>query len=158
MKPVEIQHKSLTHEALLQKAREIPGAWTGLKIAVLLLLKSGYRPNELNKAFGLSRQTMTRWVHQANENGLAALEKTPPPGRPSRLTDDIRGLVEMDLMQAPGTFGLSRGQWSAQKLQKHLKRRYGIDVKIRQARNYFNELKPDEQRKSIKILGREVDL
>ncbi len=146
MKALNIDNKTVDVDALLRKAKEIPGAWTGLKIAILILLKEGHRPTELNKVFGLSRQTMTRWVHQVNEEGLEALEKTPPPGRPSQLSDESKRQLEEDLLEDPRVFGLPRGKWNAHKLQLHLQRRFGIKVKTRQARNYLNELRPGAPR------------
>jgi transposase len=143
VKALNIDNKSVDTDALLRKAKEIPGAWTGLKIAILILLKEGHRPTDLNKVFGLSRQTMTRWVHQVNEEGLEALEKTPPPGRPSQLSEEVKCQIEVDLLEDPRVFGLPRGKWNAHKLQLHLQRRYGIKVKTRQARNYLNEFKLD---------------
>lgn len=158
MKPVRITNREATLEALIQRAKEIPGAWVGLKIAVLVLIKGGYRPAELNRVFGLSRQTMTRWVHEVNEGGLDALEKTPPPGRPSRLNDEQREAVAKDLNENPSRFGLPRGRWNGRMLQMHLKKHYGVDVKIRQARNYLNELAPEDALTKIRILGKEINI
>ena len=158
MKPVRITNRDATREALIGRAKEIPGAWIGVKIAVLLLIKSGYRPAELNRVFGLSRQTMTRWVHELNEDGLGTLEKTPPPGRPSRLSDEQRDAVARDLRESPASFGMPRGRWNGRALQMHLKKEYGVDVKIRQARNYFNELAPEDALTTIRILGKEINI
>ena len=141
MKPLRITNRCVTEKALLEKAKDIPGAWTGLRIAVLILLRNGHSPAQINRTFGLSRQTTTRWVHRVNELGLDGLEKTPPPGRPSRIDGETRKMLASDLLEDPKTFGLPRGKWNAHKLQLHLKRRYGVDMKIRQARNYLNELK-----------------
>lgn len=154
MKALGIKNRSVTEAELIQKAKEIPGAWTGLKIATLILLKNGHRPTELNRTFGLSRQTMTRWVHQVNEKGLEALEKTPPPGRPAQMTDEVKSQVEMDLIEDPKRYGLPSGKWNVHKLQLHLKRRYGIKVKSRQARNYLNELKPPDGKKQLIVFGK----
>lgn len=156
MKALDIKNKSISEKKLLEKAKEIPGAWTGLKIATLILLKNGHRPTELNRAFGLSRQTMTRWVHQVNDKGLDALEKTPPPGRPCRMTDEVKAQVEMDLLEDPKKYGLAAGKWNVHKLQRHLQRRYGIKVKMRQARNYFNELKPPDEKKQFVLFGQKA--
>ena len=153
MKALNIDNKSVTTDSLLDRAKEIPGAWTGLKIAILILMKNGYRPTELNKVFGLSRQTMTRWVHQVNEEGLESLEKTPPPGRPSQLSDEVKNRLEMDLIEDPRVFGLPRGKWNAHKLQLHMQRRYGIKVKTRQARNYLNELKVPAKNRGLQLFS-----
>jgi len=137
MKTLEIENKEVTVSRLLQKAREIPGAWTGLKIAVLILMKAGWRPKDLESVFGLNRQTMTRWIHQVNEGGLERIEKNPPPGRPKGLTEAVGKQLEKDLSQAPETFGLPNGHWNAPVLATHLAQRFGIKIKTRQARNWL---------------------
>lgn len=153
VKALNLKNKTLTTECMIHAAKDIPGAWTGLKIAALILLQNGYKPTEIGSLFGLSRQTMTRWVHQANERGLESLEKTPPPGRPSRLTDEVRELLETDMREDPRVYGLPRGGWNPAKLQMHLQRKYGIKVKNRQARNYFNELQPAGRNILEKMFG-----
>ena len=153
VKALNIDNKTVTTDSLLDKAREIPGAWTGLKIAILILMRNGYRPTELNKVFGLSRQTMTRWVHQVNEEGLESLEKTPPPGRPSQLTEEAKNQLELDLLEDPKVFGLARGKWNAHKLQLHLQRRYGVKVKTRQARNYLNDFRFPARSRGLQLFS-----
>lgn len=87
MKALAIEHSDVTREKLLALAEETPGAWLGLKIAVLVLLLDGYRPTFLTRLFGLSRMTLTRWVNQGGTGGV--LER-PRPGRPTALTVRLR--------------------------------------------------------------------
>ncbi len=140
MGPLRIENEVVTTRELLRMAKTLPGAWTGLKIAVLILIKNGWRPSELQETFGLSRQTMTRWVHEVNDAGIEAVVKTPPPGRPGQLTSEIKQQLIEDLDIGPREFGYSRKKWNAPTLVNHLKEHYGIEVKVRQARNYLKEL------------------
>lgn len=140
MGPLSIKKEGVTTRELMKMAKTVPGAWTGLKIAVLILIQNGRRTSELQDTFGLSRQTMTRWVHEVNQDGLEAVRKTPPPGRPSQLTDEIKEQLRHDLEASPQDFGYGRKKWNAPTLVNHLEEHYGIEVKVRQARNYLKEL------------------
>lgn len=140
MTGLSIDNKEVSVEALARSARDIPGAWTGLKIAALILAQKGWRTGELCDTFGLSRQTLARWVHEANEKGLESLEKTPPPGRPKQLTEDIREELEKDINKSPEHFGFAKKRWTGPVLARHLESKYDINVKVRQARNYLQEI------------------
>ena len=69
MKPLHITRAEVTRGRLLALAEEVPGAWLGIKIAVLVLLLDGYRPTFLARLFGVSRMSLTRWVHRLNREG-----------------------------------------------------------------------------------------
>ena len=144
MPTLKLENEGLDTEELVRRAKRIPGAWTGLKIAVLILMKNGWRTGELSDTFGLSRQTLTRWVHEANERGIESLQKKPPPGRPGQLTEEIRAELEEDVETSPEDFGFNRKKWNAPLLAKHLDQQYGVKVKVRQARNYLREIRSEE--------------
>ena len=64
MKALSIERSDVTREKLLALAEEALGAWLGLKVAVLVLFLDGYRPTFLCQLLGLSRMSLTRWVHR----------------------------------------------------------------------------------------------
>ena len=50
MKTIDITHPKVTRENLIVFAKNIPGAWIGLKVAALLLVLEGQRGmNKMNK-------------------------------------------------------------------------------------------------------------
>ena len=97
MRALQIRRSEVTRERLLALAEEIPGAWLGVKIAVVVLLLDGYRPTFLARLFGVSRMSLTRWVHRLNRQGLAGVVEKPRPGRPTQLTARLRRQVLVDL-------------------------------------------------------------
>jgi hypothetical protein len=54
MKALSIEQPEVTREKLLALAKQIPGAWIGIKIAALLLILEGQRPGWISALFGLS--------------------------------------------------------------------------------------------------------
>lgn len=131
---------AIRREQLLALAEQTPGAWLGLKIAVLVLLLDGYRPTFLAQLFGFSRMSLTRWVHRLNREGLAGLQDRPRPGRPTQLTTRVRQQLQRDLENPPERFGLPRVVWDGPTLAAHLRRRFGIHVQARQAQNWLHRL------------------
>ena len=51
MKALTLDHPGLTREALLCIADRTPGAWIGIRIAVLLLILAGWKSAQCSRAF-----------------------------------------------------------------------------------------------------------
>ena len=75
MRPPSLQltHPEATRARLGALANETPGAWVGMKIAALLLILEGQRPGWISEVLGLTRMSLTRWIHGLNADGLLAL-------------------------------------------------------------------------------------
>ena len=137
---LELTHPHATRTRLLALAKEIPGAWIGIKIAALLLLLEGQRPGWIAEVLGPTRMSLTRWIHGVNAAGLPALRPKPRPGRPRRLTPQVRQALAAHLEQSPQAFGLPRVQWDGPTLVVHLKRQFGIALKVRQCQMWMHQL------------------
>lgn len=135
-----LTHPEASREHLLAFARKIPGAYMGIKIAALVLIGEGQRPGWISEVLGLSRQSLNLWMHKVNEQGLASLKPLPRPGRPARLTPQIRQELEEQLEKPPFEFGLNRVRWDGPTLVVHLQRRFGIKLKVRQAQYWMHQL------------------
>jgi transposase len=140
MRALDIRHPEVTRERLLALAEECPGAWVGIKIAILVLLLDGYRPTFLARLFSISRMSLTRWVHRLNRQGLAGVVEKFRPGRPTQLTPRLRRQLSADLERSPEQQGLPRAAWDGPTLAVHLRRRYGVSLKVRQAQNWLHRL------------------
>jgi len=130
----------VTREKLLALAKQVPGAWIGLKIAALLLVLEGQHPGWISALFGLSRTTLVNWIHGLNQNGTESLIPQPRPGRPSQLTSAVRKQLKQDLEKTPQEFGLARSGWDGPTLVVHLKKEFGIKLKVRQAQYWLHYL------------------
>ena len=121
-------------------AESVPGAWVGIKIAALLLVLEGQRPGWICDVLGLTRMSLSRWIHGVNSGGVEALKPQPKPGRPSRLDAKLQKALQADLEKSPQEFGLNRVQWDGPTLVTHLKRHFGITLKVRQAQKWMHQL------------------
>lgn len=133
-----LTHPEASRERLLTYAREVPGAYIGIKIAALLLTQEGQRPGWTTEVLGLTRQSLNTWMHRVNEEGLQGLQAKLRSGRPARLTSKVRKQLEEHLEKSPVDFGLNRAQWDGPTLVIHLKRTFGIHLKVRQAQYWMH--------------------
>jgi len=111
MKALSIAQPEVTREKLLDLAKQVPGAWIGLKIAALLLVLEGQHPGWISALFGLSRTTLVRWIHGVNQKGAIFLIPQPRPGRPTQLTPSVKKQLKQQLEKSPQEFGLARVGW-----------------------------------------------
>ncbi len=137
---LQLTHPEATRARLLALAKETPGAWIGLKIAALLLTLEGQRPGWIAEVLGLTRMSLSRWMHAVNGHGVRALVPRPRPGRPTRLTPPVRRALGRHLAQSPQAVGLPRVQWDGPTLVVHLKRHFGIALQVRQAQLWLHQL------------------
>jgi transposase len=140
MKALSLTHPEATREKLLALAKQVPEARIGIKIAALLLVLEGQRPGRVNVKLGLSRMTLERWINGVNQAGIRALIPAPRPGRPTQLTPSVRRQLERDLVKPPREFGLQRAAWDGPTLVVHLKKRFGVELKVRQAQYWLHRL------------------
>jgi transposase len=135
-----LTHPAAKKERLLALAEEVPGARIGIKIAALLLLLEGQRPGWIAEVLGVTRMSLSRWIHGVNSAGLEALTPKPRPGRPTRLAPQIQQALARHLEQSPQAVGLHRAQWDGPTVAVHLKRHFGIAVHVRQAQRWMHHL------------------
>jgi len=140
MRALRIARTDVTRASLLALVERSPGAWLGLRIAVMILFLDGYRPTFLAELFGVSRMTLTRWVHRLNREGLAGLQDNPRAGRPTQLTPRLRRQLSAHLKQSPERYGLPRVVWDGPTLVAHLRQRFGIHLRVRQAQYWLHRL------------------
>lgn len=135
-----LRHPSAKRERLLTLAEQVPGAWIGIKIAALLLVLEGQRPGWICEVLGLTRMSLSRWIHAVNADGIETLKPKDKPGRPSQLDPQVAKLLQKHLDQSPQSFGLNRGRWDGPTLVMHLKRQFEITLKVRQAQQWMHQL------------------
>ena len=135
-----LTHSDATKAKLLTMADKIPGAWIGIKIAALLLVIEGQRPSWIIDVLGLTRMSLNRWMHGMNKEGLESLKPKPRPGRPTNLESKVQQKLSEHLDKTPRDFGLSRSQWDGPTVVVHLKKHFGINLKVRQAQRWMHHL------------------
>ncbi len=140
MKALTITNTSITREALLQMAEEIPGAWVGFRIAAILLALEGWKSSQISRLFAVSRWSVVKWIRWANEEGLCGLEEGQRPGRPSMIDEKIQKALAQALQSSPRELGLKRNRWDGVVVVEYLERIHGIRLKVRQTQRWIRRL------------------
>jgi transposase len=140
MNPLKLTHPSITRKALLKKAEATPGAWTGIRIAALLLLLSGWKSTAISRLFGVSRQAVVDWIRKANDRGVSSVVDEHRSGRPARMTAAAQQQLAAALTKSPEEFGLKRTKWDGIVVVEFLRKVCDIELKPRQARNWVKRV------------------
>lgn len=140
MKALVLTHPGLTRENLLRKAEETRGAWIGIRIAGLLLMLSGWKSSQVAELFGLTRWAVVKWMHKANQEGVASVHDHPRSGRPSRFDENLLKELDEVLSKPPREVGFARSRWDGVVLVAYLKKMYRIQIHVRHAQRLIRRL------------------
>lgn len=140
MRRLALDHPDLIRGQLLDLAGRIPGAWVGIKISALLLVLEGQPSGWVSQVLGLTRMSLSRWVRGVNREGIEFLRPKPRPGRPGQLARGLLEELEDHLEKSPGEFGWCRIGWDGPTLVVHLKKYFGVNLKVRQAQYWMHRL------------------
>ena len=110
------------------------------RLHCILLMCDGKTPAEVTALFGDSLRTIQYWGKQYNEDGIEGLRDPTRLGRIPRLLPDDKEIIARDLRRSPREFGYTQNLWDGKLLSHHLKRKFNIELKIRQCQNMFHQL------------------
>ena len=144
MKKLELAESYEIKEEISELFRKNPLARFIHRLHAINFVAEGHDCYEAARVFGHSPRTIHNWVKTVNENGIYALQDDPRPGRPSRLTSEIRMILKRDLAESPLGMGYDSSTWDGKLLSRHLRKRYNIKLKIRRCQMLINELSPSK--------------
>jgi transposase len=140
MQALTITDRSLTKRRLLDMAEEIPGAWVGIRIAGLLLIRAGWKSTAVASLLGLSRWSVVKWIEKANQEGLESVREKPRCGRKSRISVACREDLRQAILKTPQEFGIARARWDGVVVTEYLSQKHGIKIRVRRAQILLHEL------------------
>ncbi len=148
----------------LRAARKsVRDAGVAMRILALLKLDQGTSPTEVAADLGVTRQTVYNWVRRFGAGGgLHTLYDRERCGRPSKLSEALRGVLEWLLKQPPDAFGYAAVGWTTSLLRELLATRMDVHVSddtIRRALHRMDHawkrprylLRPDPDREEKKL-------
>ncbi len=139
-KPLTITSPDVTPAALLRQASQIPGAWAGIRIAALLLVRAGWRAPVIARLFQVSRVTACAWIRDANTRGVGSVQDRPRSGRPPRVTPAVARRLAAALDRSPTEVGVGRARWDGLAVVEYLRTACGVRIQPRHARNWLHRL------------------
>lgn len=111
------------------------------RLFCVLLVAEGHGPQTVADWMGEHARTLERWRKRFQLNGVDGLFDETSPGRPPKLSaEQVTGVAD-DLAQPPYVFGFGADQWQGKYLKDHLRRRFDIDISLRQCQRLLKQLK-----------------
>jgi transposase len=109
------------------------------RLHCMLLICDGKTCKQVSILFSDSLRAIQYWVKRFNELGIDGLRDSLRPGRGGRLSPDEKGVLAHDLCQTPRDFGYSQNLWDGKLLSYHIKKKFNIELKVRQCQNLFHK-------------------
>jgi len=95
---------------------------------IILWVAEGESGNSIAWRLRREPDTIYRWVHRFEEEGLAALEDKARPGRPLDYTTEERGRMIALARTKPEQLGLAYGHWTLDLLVKYVNEELAIGI------------------------------
>jgi transposase len=96
------------------------------------LKQKGWSQRQIAEALGVSEGAVSQWMKRASDGGAEALRHRPPPGAPSRLTDEQRVHLPMLLQPGPEAYGFRGQLWTRGRIAAVIRRTFGISYHLTQ--------------------------
>jgi transposase len=140
MRKLEISDAEVMGIAIRQEIERNEEARYDHRLHGLLLVAKGMSARQAARWLEESERTVQRWVNRFEQVGFAGLHEGERPGRPSRLSGEQWQGLEEDLRRSPREFGFEQTLWDGIVLAEHLRRRYRIELGVRQCQRLFRQM------------------
>jgi transposase len=140
MRKLQIENPEVMQVAIQQEIGRSEESRYDHRLHGLLLVTTGQSCREVARLFGEDASTVQRWVRRFEDRGLEGLREGERPGRPRQLDAGQWRRVAADLRRSPRAFGLAANLWDGPLLAEHLRRRFGIELGVRQCQRLFRQL------------------
>jgi transposase len=98
----------------------------GRRLRALELKEQGWKQSEIAEALGVTEGAVSQWMKRAREQGAQALRHKPPPGAPSRLSDEQRARLPELLAQGAEAHGFRGELWTCERVAVLIRREFGV--------------------------------
>lgn len=100
----------------------------------------GLKVQQIAEIVGRSRVSVTRWLHEFDNNGLLALWPGKSTGRPPKADADFQAALVEAAEQNPRDLGYPFTRWSVDLLAEHLRRKLHVDISCSTVYNSLKRL------------------
>jgi transposase len=140
MRKLQIEDSGALRMAIQEEIERSEDSRYHHRLHGLLLLAAGHSCRQVAGVFGEDDTTVQRWVRRFEARGLGGLRDGKKSGRPRSLSAELWSRVQEDLHRSPQDLGLQTALWDGPSLSKHLRRRYGVELGVRQCQRIFRQM------------------
>jgi transposase len=98
----------------------------GRRLRAFELKERGWKQSEIAEALGVSEGAVSQWMKRVRKEGVEALRHKPPPGAPSRLSDEQRARLPELLAQGAQAHGFRGELWTCERVAVVIRREFGV--------------------------------
>ncbi len=140
MRKLQIADAEVMSVAIRQEIQRSPESRYDHRLHGLLLIASGQSCRQVAQLFQEDVRTIQRWVRTFELRGFDGLRDGERRGRPRSLSVVQWSSLGDDLRRDPREFGLAGHLWDGKLMSEHLRRRYGVDLGVRQCQRVFRAM------------------
>jgi transposase len=98
----------------------------GRRLRAFELKERGWKQSEIAEALGVSEGAVSQWMKRLREEGVEGLRHKPPPGAPSRLSEQQRARLPELLAQGAQAHGFRGEVWTCERVAIVIRKEFGI--------------------------------
>jgi transposase len=98
----------------------------GRRLRALELKERGWKQSEIAEALGVTEGAVSQWMKRAKEEGAEGLKHKPPPGAPSRLSENERAKLPELLAQGAEAHGFRGEVWTCGRVAIVIRKEFGV--------------------------------
>jgi transposase len=140
MRKLQIEDAEVMRIAIQQEIGRSEESRYDHRLHGLLLVTAGHSCRQVAELFDEDGTTVQRWVRRFEQGGLEALREGERSGRPRMLEAAQWRKLQSDLRKSPRDFDLAATLWDGPVLSEHLRRRYSVDLGVRQCQRIFRQM------------------
>src|SRR5215204_5370127 len=98
----------------------------GRRLRAFELNERGWKQTKIADALGVTEGAVSQWMKRAREEGVEGLRHKPPPGAPSRLSEDQRAKLPELLARGAEAHGFRGEVWTCERVAVVIRREFGV--------------------------------
>jgi transposase len=98
----------------------------GRRLRAFELKERGWKQTQIADALGVTEGAVSQWMKRAREKGVQDLRHKPPPGAPSRLSEDERERLPELVAQGAEAHGFRGDVWTCERVAEVIRREFGV--------------------------------
>ena len=151
MEKLQITRSSPDHDELVELYKKEKNSKLKERYHALFLMHEFINCTTVAELIKKSRRTIQTWVKIFNESGLEAIAPNSPPGRPSRLSQDQKEELKLDIMTHPRELNYEFSNWEGKSVAEHIHIKFGVVLTVRAAQKLLHALGFSLQRPKYKF-------
>jgi transposase len=96
------------------------------RFRALSLKQEGWYQRDIADAFGVSEESVSRWLTRARQGGPEALLARPAPGHPPKLSVAQKDLIPEFLWHGPEAYGFRGAVWTCTRIAQVIEEEFGV--------------------------------